>query len=238
VTQEGRCFGISNEVFALFPGYLRGVVIVHGLVNPQSPDELVSELRAAEEVVRGQLNIEKLAEHPRLASWREAYRLFGAKPSKFRPSIEAMVRRVLKNEPLPSINSLVDIGNIVSLRHLVPAGCHAIDLLTSDMELRPARGDESFTPLDAEDVEHPLPGEIIFAEGTTVLTRRWTWRQGKHTLVVPETTAAEFNVDGLPPVLQEEIEETCGEIAALVQRFCGGEIRCEVVSRENPRVQL
>ena len=238
MTQEERFFGVANGIFALFPRYIRGVVVARGLVNTESCDELVSLLRAAEDSVRGQLTIEKLVEHPRIASWREAYRTFGAKPSKFRPSIEAMVRRVLKNEPLPSINSLVDIGNIVSLRHLVPAGTHAIDLLTADMELRLALGDESFTPLDAEDVEHPLPGEIVFAEGTTVLTRRWTWRQAKHTLVVPGTTAAEFNVDGLPPVLQTEIEEACGEIADLVLRFCGGETRCEVASREHPRVRL
>lgn len=238
MTQEGRYICIAKEVFNLFPGYVRGLVIARGLENPRSSVELVALLRDAEGTVRDRLNPEKLAEHPRLASWREAYRSFGAKPSKFRPSIEAMVRRVLKNEPLPSINSLVDIGNIVSLRHLVPAGSHATDLLTSDMELRLARGDESFTPLDAEEVEHPAPGEIIFAEGDIVLTRRWTWRQGKHTLVVPGTTAAEFNVDGLPPVPQTEIEEACNEIAELVQRFCGGECRCDVVSRENPRVSL
>jgi DNA/RNA-binding domain of Phe-tRNA-synthetase-like protein len=229
---------VAGEVFDLFPEYVRGAVITHGITNPQSPPELVELLRQAEEAVRAELNPEKIAEHPRIASWREAYRLFGAKPSKFRPSIEAMVRRVLKNDPLPSINSLVDIGNIVSLSHMVPAGSHAIDMLTSNMELRLAQGDESFTPLDSNEAECPPAGEIIFADGKTVLTRRWTWRQGKHTLVVPGTTAAEFNVDGLPPVPREEVEAACGEIAELVQRFCGGESRCEMVSRENPRIKL
>ena len=74
-----------------------------------------------------------------------------------------MVRRILKNEPLPSINTLVDIGNVVSLRHLVPAGGrYAIDVLTNDMELRLAAGDELFTPLDSEQVGNPLPREVIF----------------------------------------------------------------------------
>lgn len=236
--QEERFFVVSDQVFAQFPGYVRGVVITHGLTNPKSPDELVSLLRDAEDSVRKQLDLEKLAEHPRIVSWREAFRSFGAKPAKFRPSIEAMVRRVLRNEPLPSINSLVDIGNIVSLRHLVPAGSHAIDIINRDMELRFAAGDEEFTPLDAEQVEHPLPGEVIFAEGKTVLTRRWTWRQGTHTLVSANTTAAEFNVDGLPPVLVAEVEEACHEVAELVERFCGGQSRCELVTAENPRVKL
>lgn len=236
--QDERYFIVSDEVFSRFSGYVRGVVIAHGLTNGDSPEELTLLLRSAEDSVRKELNLEKLAEHPRIASWREAYRSFGAKPSKFRPSVEAMIRRVLRNEQLPSINAIVDIGNVVSLRHLVPAGGHAIDVLKADIELRLATGDELFTPLDSQQVENPLPGEVIFAEGKTVLTRRWTWRQGRHTLVLPNTTAVEFNVDGLPPVPVAEVETACREIAELIEKFCGGQSRQEIVTEANPKVKL
>ncbi len=121
MNQDEKYFTVSQEVFNRFPGYVRGVVIAHGLTNGQSPEALIAEMRSAEGSVRKELNLEKLAEHPRIASWREAYRSFGAKPAKFRPSIEAMIRRVLRDEQLPSINALVDIGNVVSLNHVVPA---------------------------------------------------------------------------------------------------------------------
>lgn len=238
MTQNELYCMVSKEVFNLFPGYVRGVVVAHGVTNGQSPSELISLLREAEESLPKQLTIEAIAEHPRIYSWREAYRSFGAKPTKFRPSIEAMARRVLKNEQLPTISALVDIGNVVSLRHLVPAGGHAIDVLTGDMDLRPATGTEEFTPLDSDKPENPLPGEIIFVENNTVLTRRWTWRQAKHTLVVPETTALEVNVDGLPPVPIAEIEEACQEIMELIERFCGGQSRYEVLSEKNPKIKL
>lgn len=236
--QDERYFTVSDEVFNQFPGYVRGVVIAHGLANGESPAELTSLLRSAEDSVRKELNLETLAEHSRIVSWREAFRSFGAKPSKFRPSIEAMVRRVLRNDHLPSINALVDIGNVVSLRHVVPAGGHAIDVVDNDMELRLATGDELFTPLDSDQVEHPVPGEVIFVEGKVVLTRRWTWRQGRHTLVAPTTTAVEYNVDGLPPVPVSEVENACHEIAGLIQKFCGGDSRYEVLTQANPRVKL
>jgi DNA/RNA-binding domain of Phe-tRNA-synthetase-like protein len=105
------------------------------------------------------------------------------------------------------------------------------------MELR-LSGDEQFTPLDSEQVENPVPGEVIFAEGKTVLTRRWTWRQGRHTLVVPTTTAVEFNVDGLPPVPISEVESACQDIAELIEQFCGGNTRYEIVTKVNPKVKL
>ena len=67
---------------------------------------------------------------------------------------------------------------------------------------------------------------------------RWTWRQAQHTLTLPETTAVEFNVDGLPPVTRPEVETACGEVAELVQRFCGGTTRIDYLTAENPRISL
>ncbi len=238
MNQDEKYFTVSQEVFNRFPGYVRGVVIAHGLTNGDSPDALISTMRSAEDSVRRSLNLEKLTEHPRIASWREAYRSFGAKPAKFRPSIEAMVRRVLRNDQLPSINALVDIGNVVSLKYVVPAGGHAIDVVTKNMELLFASGDEEFVPLDSDQIENPLPGEVIFVEGKTVLTRRWTWRQGRHTLVVPDTTAVEFNVDGLPPVPVAEVEQACSEIMELIQKYCGGSGRYAVLTQESPTIEL
>jgi DNA/RNA-binding domain of Phe-tRNA-synthetase-like protein len=235
---DGLFYSIVDEVFDLFPGYVRGVVLAYDVTNGPSPPELVAELRAAEASVRERLRLEGLADHPRICAWRDAYRSFGAKPSKFRSSIEAMVRRALRGQELPSINALVDIGNVLSLRSLVPTGGHAIDVVRQDLALRPATGEEAFVPFGSDQVEHPLPGEIVFVEGNTVLTRRWTWRQANHTLTLPTTTAIEFNVDGLPPVDRSEVEEVCGQVMGSIERFCGGRARYEVLSPDNPSIRL
>ncbi len=231
-------YSISPEVFARFTGYVRGVVIAYDVTNGESPAELVQMLRDAEQSVRDRVQLEQIAEEPRVKSWREAYRSFGAKPAEFRSSVEAMARRALRGDELPAINALVDIGNVVSLRHLIPAGGHAIDVLKGDIELRFATGDEEFVAFGTNEVEHPLPGEVIFVEGSVVLTRRWTWRQANHTLTLPETRAIEFNVDGLPPVPRSEIEDACAEVAELIGRFCGGTSRIDYLAAENPTISL
>lgn len=231
-------YSIAEEIFAKYPGYVRGVVVADGVVNCPSPDELTTLLREAEASVRTRMNLENVAEHPRIKSWREAYRAFGAKPSEFRSSIEAMARRALRGEPLPSINALVDIGNAVSLKYLTPVGGHALDDVRGDLYLRPAVGNEIFISFESDEVDSPLPGEIIFAEENTVLTRRWTWRQAKHTLTLLSTRAIEFNVDGLPPVTQAEVEQICVELGGLVNRFCGGRWQYQILSAENPRIRI
>ena len=231
-------YSIHDDIFQQFPGYTRGVILAFGVKNGDSPEDLVALLREAEESLSGRVNKEEIASHPYIDSWRGAFRSFGAKPAKFRPSIEAMVRRVLNNNQLPSINALVDIGNIISLRHLVPVGGHAIDEVTQDIMLRKATGEEAFMAFGSEDMEHPEPGEVIFAEGNTVLTRRWSWRQANHTLTLPSTTAIEFNIDGLPPVTETKVNEICQETMRLIEKYCGGKLRYEILNKSNPGMKL
>jgi hypothetical protein len=50
-------YSISPDIFRMYPGYVRGVVIAHGVHNGFSPDGLVEMLRQAEESVRGRLTI-------------------------------------------------------------------------------------------------------------------------------------------------------------------------------------
>jgi DNA/RNA-binding domain of Phe-tRNA-synthetase-like protein len=233
-----RLCTVAPEVFARFPDYRRGLVVAHGVRNGPASPELVGLLREAEASVRERLGGQDLVGHPRIASWRAAFKAMGIKPNDFRCSSEAMARRALKDQLLPSINALVDIGNILSLRHLVPMGGHAIDHAAGSYDLRPATGRETFVPFGSDQMEHPEPGEIIFAEGDVVLTRRWSWRQANHSLTLPETTAIEFNVDALPPASGEEAMAICGELAELVARHCGGRIRLELLSPASPGASM
>jgi DNA/RNA-binding domain of Phe-tRNA-synthetase-like protein len=235
---EGLTYSIAQEIFDKYPGYIRGVVLAFEVHNGLSPDRLIAKLREAEDSVRKQATIETIAEHPRIKAWREAYKAFGAKPSEFRSSVEAMARRALRNEQLPSINALVDIGNIISLQHLMSVGGHSMDELTKNISLRLARGDEIFIPFGSTELEHPQPGEVIFAEGTTVLTRRWTWRQATHTLTLPETRRIEFNIDRLPPIELEEVHEIANQLIGLVREFCGGRMRYEILREEKKSMRL
>ncbi len=94
-------YSIAADVFARFPEYRRGVVLAFDVRNGASPLELVGMLRDEEAAARERLNVETLTAEPRLASWREAFRRLGYKPGDFRPSIEALLRRVLRGQELP-----------------------------------------------------------------------------------------------------------------------------------------
>ncbi|MBN1908057.1 MAG: hypothetical protein JW927_23470 [Deltaproteobacteria bacterium] len=231
-------YSIDKAIFEMFPGYCRGVVLAFDIKAGDSPEELLSMLRDAEKTLHNKVNADDPVSHPRINSWREAYRLFGAKPAKFRSSIEGMVRRVLNGNELPGINTVVDIGNILSLRHIITAGAHAIDVVKGDISLRRAGGEESFTPFGTDITEQTEPGEIIFTEGNNCLVRRWSWRQAEHTSIKNSTTAFEMNIDGLPPVTRDETEKICIEAIDLIKRFCGGKVSYKILDMDNPKMEL
>jgi DNA/RNA-binding domain of Phe-tRNA-synthetase-like protein len=195
-------------------------------------------LRDTERALNTKVDADDPASNERIKSWRDAYRLFGAKPAKFRSSIEGMVRRVLNNNELPAINTVVDIGNILSIRHIITAGAHAIDVVTGDISLKRASGEESFTPFGTDITEKTEPGEIIFTEGKNCLVRRWSWRQAEHTSIKNSTTAFEMNIDGLPPVTREETESICIEAMELIKRFCGEKAGYKILDPDNPKMEL
>jgi len=229
----------AKEIFEMYPGYVRGVVVARGVTNGERENtEIVALLRKAEETVRQRSDLEDISQHPRIASWRAAYARFGARPSKFHSSIEAMVRRVRKGGELPYINDLVALGNYISLKYLLPVGGHDIGVAESDLWLKLAQGDELFTPFGTEIVENPEPGEVVYLDGKKVLCRRGTWRQAQHTILTPESRHVAINVDGLPPVTARETEAVCEELAKLVGKFCGGEVACRYLREDNPVIEV
>ena len=64
------------------------------------------------------------AEVPEVAATRRAYKALGKDPSRYRPSSEALLRRVAQGKGLFNVNNLVDTNNIVSLTSHLPAGAY------------------------------------------------------------------------------------------------------------------
>jgi DNA/RNA-binding domain of Phe-tRNA-synthetase-like protein len=235
------------QLFSTYPGYVRGLVIVRRAINIESPiDEVQRMLLSAQKAIRQRADLETPSAQPNMAAWREAYRAFGAKPSEYPSSIEALVKRVRRGDDVPYINTLAAICNSASLRYLIPIGGHAIDVMQADGELRLgfAHGEEEFIPFGGAPengrIEHPGPGEVIFTYNTsTVLCRRWTWRQGEFSKLQRTTTAAVINVDGLPPVARAGVELICNDLATLVGLYCGtAPTEVKMLSADQPEVDL
>ena len=109
-------FGYSDEILQKFPTTRGGVVHAIGLVNSVMPSELSAAYQTEQEQVRGRIGDTPLSEIPSLAAWRRTFSAFGVKPTQYRNAAESLRRRLTKQGNIPSINPLVDLANLVSLR--------------------------------------------------------------------------------------------------------------------------
>jgi DNA/RNA-binding domain of Phe-tRNA-synthetase-like protein len=237
---------IAPEVLALFPAALVGVVRVRGCDNANTASlantEIEALLRRAEAAARtalGALAGGALAQEPRIACWREAYRQFGASPKKSPSSVESLLRRVAGGELLRSINPLVDLYNAVSLERLLPAGGEDLAQVRGDIVL--CRAGEAEPPVrllgDAE-ARPPHPGEVIYRDDVAAICRRWNWREADRTKLTAATRDAVLVLEALPPTGRADLEQALADLAGRITRCCGGEAHTAVLDVATAELDL
>jgi DNA/RNA-binding domain of Phe-tRNA-synthetase-like protein len=172
---------IHPEVFDLDPSLMIAAIVCQGMTvgsRHATLDQIWAERIPG---IPRSLGAESLGQHPAVAPWRRVYSLFGAKPSKYPSSLEALLKRLVKDGTLPRINDLVDIYNWISVSHLIPAGGEDLGRIIGNIRLVRAQGGETFHPLHGETLELIPAGEVIYADDLDVICRRWNWRESDRT---------------------------------------------------------
>lgn len=197
---------VDPAIFERYPDYRALIVYADGVRAGPGDEASAEALARAHAVARRRFEGTQPAEHPHIAAWRAAYRDFGSKPSRFRCSAESLIRRALAGG-VPSIDRIVDVYNAVSIEHVIPVGGEDRRALAGEGRLRFATGDEAFDTREEGEVriEHPDPGEVVWADRAGVTCRRWNWRQCLRTAVTEATTTACFVFDALGPCSDEEL---------------------------------
>nr|WP_206323294.1 phenylalanine--tRNA ligase beta subunit-related protein [Streptomyces sp. HNM0574] len=213
---------VDPAVAELRPDYRALLITAEGL-RPGPSDEFSERmLTAAEERVRESGVAEDPGSHPHIAAWHEAFRSFGAKPKRIRPSADALLRRV--PEGLPRVDRITDIYNAVSVTHAVPIGGENLDTYQGPARLARADGTEEFEIMTAGEptVEHPKAGEVVWRDDAGVTCRRWNWRQCVRTRLTLETTRAFFLLDALGPMDDAALTAAGDELTAALAESSPG----------------
>ena len=125
---------IQNDLNAKWPVSL-GLLLAQVEVVESLPalddifDEVLQNRRAElEDVTVGQL--------PVISATRKAYKAYGKDPSRYRPSAEALLRRVMKGDSLYRINNVVDLLNLVSIQTGISIGGYNLEKIEGEIQIR------------------------------------------------------------------------------------------------------
>ena len=231
-------FTIAPEVFEKHPDLAIGVIVAKGLDNTRSAPEITEMLRSEEKGVCNKMDADTFKEHPALAALQEVHRGFGSNPNKFPPSIQALIKRVLKGGQLPTISPLVDLYNVISLRHVICAGAEDTDSCDGDVRLAYADGDEAFLPLGGEENDPPAEGELVYKDDLGVICRKLNWREGDRSKITDSTKNAIIILEGFPPMALSELLIALNELSELIQQYCGGALGVQVLTKESAECEI
>ncbi len=208
---------VAPEVFELRPDYRCLLIAVEGISPTPSDESSEALLARAEQSATKALEGTPVEELPHIASWREAFGAFGAKPNRTRNSAEALIRRATSG--LPRINRLTDIYNALSVIHQVPFGGEDLSKYQGAPKLVRANGTEIFdTTADGElTTENPDVGEVVWCDDAGITCRRWNWRQGKRTQLTDNSNSALFILDALDPITDAQLIAIGDELIAALQ---------------------
>jgi DNA/RNA-binding domain of Phe-tRNA-synthetase-like protein len=122
---------ISEEVAKACPD-LHILALSCDVTNTDSDVLLWGEITALEHTLRENCKLEDINQLLPIKATRQAYKKLGKDPNRYRPSAEALYRRILRGLPLYKIDTLVDIINLISVRSAYSIGAFDMDKVRGD----------------------------------------------------------------------------------------------------------
>ena len=230
-------FQYHPEIIQRYPQVVGGVILARGMNNGPTSESFKEIYLSEQQAVIARIGDTPLSELEPLVAWRSTFRAFGVNPTQYRSAVEALLRRLTKKGDIPSINAVVDICNLISIRYQVPVAAFDDRELTGPITVQFASGSEQFKPLFATEYEHPQAGEVIFADDAgLVVARRWCWRQSDESATREDTLAAVFTVEAQHPNGQEHIRNALTDLLQLLETYVGGEFITGIADSQNPGV--
>lgn len=232
-------FIIDENFFEQVPNAVFGIVAVANVDNKKSYPAIENMLNTNISECEVFYEGKKIKECPEIVYYRDAMRTLGFNPNKYMCSIEALLTRISKKKGFPTINPIVDLGNAISIKYKVPMGAHDLDSSTEDFYVRPSRDIDHFRPFgaSADELDNPPAGEIVYATGDSVRTRRWIWRQSEEGKITENVTKLMFPIDGFEEN-KEQILSARDELAEKIKEIFGLTPVVGLIDKDNPSFEI
>lgn len=231
-------FIASESFWELFPEAEIGLILFKDIkMEEKSNREIKDKLDDAHDKALTYLTKPVLSENPVIKVWRDAFKLFKTKKGA-RSSIEALLKRVSKDQDVGSINPLVDIYNATSLNYALPCGAEDIDKFVGDLRLEITEGGDDFQAIGDDKNSPTLEGELCYKDDEGAVCRCFNWRDGQRTMITEDTKNAILFMENLDPERKEDLKEAINYLAENLDNHLEGQIEIHFLTKDNPSVEI
>jgi len=125
---------ISNKIREACPQLALAIIICE-VKNSVTSDKLWYEIDTEIQRINTTYSLEEINKRPEIAATRKIYKTLGKDPNRYRPSAEALCRRIVREIPIYQVSTLVDIINLVSIRSGFSIGGFDIEKIQGNIRL-------------------------------------------------------------------------------------------------------
>ncbi|MGC9151837.1 MAG: B3/B4 domain-containing protein [Microbacter sp.] len=134
---------ISERIKVVSPQLTLGLISCSVRNTPRN-ERLWEAIHAEKQSFRTRYTLEQIKTIPAIRATRDVYKLLGKDPNRYRPSAEALCRRIVRQVPIYQINTLVDLINLVSIRTGFSIGGFDADKIEAPLMLTVGTADDAF----------------------------------------------------------------------------------------------
>ena len=125
---------ISNKIREACPQLALAIIICE-VKNSVTSDKLWYEIDTEIQRINTTYSLEEINKRPEIGATRKIYKTLGKDPNRYRPSAEALCRRIVREIPIYQVSTLVDIINLVSVRSGFSIGGFDIEKIQGNIRL-------------------------------------------------------------------------------------------------------
>lgn len=231
-------FIVDKSFWELFPTAKIGVVLLSNYQNSEaSPAEIVELLQDSNQLAKNYLPNPNFSENKVIQTYRQVYQKFKTKKGA-RSSVEALLKRSQSDNPVRSINPLVDIYNAASLRFALPVGAEDIDTFVGDLKLTITQGGDEFYLIGESENNPTLANELCYKDDKGAVCRCFNWRDGERTMITDQTKRAFIVIELIDEERVDDLIDALQFIETKAQYYLKAQTQRFILDQDNPSIPL
>lgn len=203
---------VSESLKKAAPEY-KGIALLAKVENTKESAGLWERIEQLEEEIRSTYALNEINKRKEILATRQAYKALGKDPNRYRPSAEALCRRVLKDMPLYRISVLVDLINYISIKYGYSIGGFDADQVIGDLELGVGNNGEIFHAIGRGELN--IDGLPVFRDQVGPIGTPTS--DEERTMLRDETTSLLMIVNGYDG--GEKLDSCINETIMLLKQF-------------------
>ncbi len=218
---------ISSRVFTHFnPQFNLALLLITGIDNIAKLSDSLHVLHDVEQSIRLTFHKDTIQTHHLISPWNIITQKLVPGAKHYHTQVELLLKKVLARKSIKRKDTVGNLIQYVSLRHIVPISADDVDLLHGDLIFAISRGGKG------------KKGNLYYHDQKRVLGKKLDYWKSSKTAVSAKTTSALIHIEAIPPVSAGDLKNISLELGNLITGFCGGKVKRVILGRKKSWVKF